>query len=157
MYKKLAVFAMLFSVGLAMIYANRGNSLTYNSLDYIVSDEAFAPQSLIDDLENFLSSYYSVEVEESEKSVIKYDWKKFLYFENTFIVRKSDMYVRLRMSIRQRQPHLLYRERNNNYHIYFSFTRYVHENENEEAIFSFTEDLDNKVELFAKEHNLKSQ
>ncbi len=157
MYKKLAVFTMLFSVGVVIIYANRGNSLTYNSLSFIVSDEALVPQSLIDDLKNFLSSYYSIAVDKSEERVIKYNWKKFLYFENTFIVRKLDIYVKLRMNIQQQQPYLLHRKKNNDYHIYFSFTRYVHEDEKEEDVVSFVEDLDNKIELFAKKHNLKSQ
>lgn len=156
MYKKLAVLAILFSIGLAMIYANRGNSLTYNSLSFIVSDETFAPQSFMDDLKSFLSSYYSVRVDYSNEGVKKYDWKKFLYFDNDFIVRKSDVYVRVHVYIYQRQPHLLYREKNNDYHIYLDFTRYIHEDENEEDIASFVEDLDNKIELFTKKHNLKS-
>ena len=156
MYKKLVVFTIFFPLSW-LCYADRGNLLTYNSLDYIVSDEAFALQSLIDDLKNFLSSYYSVAVEKSEERIIKYDWKKFLYFENTFIVRKLDIYIKLRMNIQQQQPYLLPREKNNDYHIYFSFTRFVHENENTEDVISFTEDLDNKIELFTKKHNLKSQ
>lgn len=92
MGKKIAVFYILF-FSLSITYANRGNSLTYKFLDYVNSDENFTPKSFIEDFQNFLNSYYSVTMEKSENSIIKYDFKKFSRLENTISIKKHDIYI----------------------------------------------------------------
>lgn len=62
----------------------------------------------------------------------------------------------MRINIEQQQPYLFHRKTNDDYLIYINFTRYIHGNENEEEIEFFIEDLDNKIDLFIKEHNLKT-
>lgn len=156
MGKKIAAFYILFFVFLSSIYANRGNSLTYQTLNCINLDKNFTPQSFMEDFQRFLKSYYSVTIENSKESIVKYDFKKYFRFENTIGVRKHDTYLKMWINIEQQQPYLFHRKTNDDYLIYINFTRYIHGNENEEEIEFFIEDLDNKIDLFIKEHNLKT-
>lgn len=71
MYKRLIVLISVFLNLLNLTYANRGNSLTYKSLEYAIMDENFDPDLFINDLNDYLKSYYSVKIDKglSDKDV----------------------------------------------------------------------------------------
>lgn len=152
MHRKKTFFIAVIFINLSLVYANPANSITYKSLDFKISNENVNPELLIDEFVNFVSSDYVVQAKK-EKRIIKYDWKKYLYFENNIKIQKQDMSVKISMDIQQQQPYLFYRKKNNDYFIYFHFTRYCHEGEKEDDVIFFLNELDKKIDDFIKEHN----
>ncbi|MDO5774412.1 MAG: hypothetical protein Q4P16_08895 [Spirochaetales bacterium] len=155
MYKRLIILITVLFNLLNQTYANRGNSLTYKSLEYTITEENFDPNLFINDLNDYLKSYYSVKIDRLEKYYIKYDLKKFLHYEDILIVRNREMYVKLSIDIIQQQPYLFYRKKKNDFRIYFSFTRYIHENEKEDDISNFINELDEIIGNFTKKYNFQ--
>ena len=155
MHKRLIIIISVFLNLLNLTYANRGNSLTYESLEYTVTDESFEPKLFVEDLNFYLTLYYSVRIDKSEKYFIKYDWKKFLRYETTLIVKKSEMYAKLYINITQQQPYLFYRKKKNNFRIYCDIIHYVDGYDADNEILLFLSELNNKIEHFVKKYDLQ--
>ena len=136
------------------IAANRGNSLSFKKVNYKISYTILDTQHLINELFDYLSLCYTVKIDKPMEETIKYNKKKFLYYENIFIIRKQDMYVKLYTDIKQ-QPYLFYRKKDNDYYIHIEYTRYVHDDDKIAELELFFNELCNKITLFAGEHNWK--
>lgn len=111
MSKKITIFVIVSLIFTFLIYANGGDSVIYRKLEFTVPVGKVDPQTLPDDLIKYLSSYYSIEIMSKENRIIKYNWKKFLYYENKLLINKEKTYVKLHMNMQQQQPNLFYRKK----------------------------------------------
>ena len=111
MSKKITIFVIVSLIFTFLIYANGGDSVIYRKLEFTVPVGKVDPQTLPDDLIKYLSSYYSIEIMSKENRIIKYNWKKFLYYENKLLINKEKAYVKLHMNMQQQQPNLFYRKK----------------------------------------------
>lgn len=95
MSKKITIFVIVSLIFTFLMYANGGDSVIYRKLEFTVPVGNVDPQTLPDDLIKYLSSYYSIEIMSKENRIIKYNWKKFLYYENKLLINKEKAYVKL--------------------------------------------------------------
>ena len=111
MSKKITIFVIVSLIFTFLMYANGGDSVIYRKLEFTVPVGKVDPQTLPDDLIKYLSSYYSIEIMSKENRIIKYNWKKFLYYENKLLINEEKAYVKLHMNMQQQQPNLFYRKK----------------------------------------------
>jgi hypothetical protein len=90
-----------------------------------------------------------------ENRIIKYNWKKFLYYENKLLINEEKAYVKLHMNMQQQQPNLFYRKKNNDWDIDFIFTCVYHDDDIEEDIIFFHDELDRIIDAFIKKYDLQ--
>ena len=154
MYKKIALSLTLLIINSMCIFADRGNSVSY-TISYNIASNSLDMRSVVDDFYDFLNSFYTMEKNYSRIMTEKYDWKKFNRYENLFTIYEQDMYLRIYANIEQRQPHLFYREKNNDYYIYLVFKSYGWFDDRIDEYIIFGEDVDKKVRKYAEEHNWK--
>ncbi len=152
--RKRLIVLLLLGVRATCIFADRGDSYSY-TISYKIASDSLDMRSVVDDLYDFLSTFYTVEKEYSVFSTAKYDWKKFKRYENEFRIRKQDMYLMIYANIEQRQPYLFYKEKNDDYYIWLVFVSYGCFDDRIHEYIIFREELDEKVREYAKEHNWK--
>lgn len=154
MYKKTALLLTLLVINSMCIFADRGDSYSY-TISYKIASDSLDMRSVVDDLYDFLSTFYTVKKEYSVSLTEKYDWKKFNRYKNDFGIRKQDMYMMIKANIEQRQPYLFYKEKNDDYYVYLVFIRYGYFDDRIDEYIIFGEDVDKKVRKYAEEHNWK--
>ena len=155
MSKKITIFVIVSLIFTFLMYANGGDSVIYRKLEFTVPVGKVDPQTLPDDLIKYLSSYYSIEIMSKENRIIKYNCKKFLYYENKLLINKEKAYVKLHMNMQQQQPNLFYRKKNNDWDIDFIFTCVYHDDDIEEDIIFFHDELDRIIDAFIKKYDLQ--
>lgn len=154
MYRKIALSLTLLIINSMCIFADRGNSVSY-TISYNIASNSLDMRSVVDDLYDFLSTFYTVKKEYSVFLTEKYDWKKFNRYENLFTIYEQDMYLRIYANIEQRQPYLFYKEKNDDYYVYLVFKSYGWFDDRIDEYIIFGEDVDKKVRKYAEEHNWK--
>ena len=152
MYKKIALSLTLLIINSMCIFADRGNSVSY-TISYNIASNSLDMRSVVDDLYDFLSTFYTVKKEYSVFLTENYDWKKFNRYENLFTIYEQDMYLRIYANIEQRQPYLFYKEKNDDYYVYLVFKSYGWFDDRIDEYIIFGEDVDKKVRKYAEEHN----